>query len=788
MKHIFLEQLQTHALSHRAVIWWLSLLYRRPQQFCDALKPMPPVKQVINGVILYLHCIPYIILSYIVGRIFFYGLLELSPASPQLNQPIQFISYHFHEFTSGLTLEIMAGIGGGIASGIALGAALGIAAGITTGIVGGIAGGIALGIATGVGMENALGFAGGIIGGFFTGIIEGTVIGIVLGIAAKIAFNKTLGITTGIIAGIIAGFAEGIALGFATGTVYGITFGFAFGLAFCVAGLRAYYLLLHLIFIFPKPRGYAYLYHPVSWDDLCSITFPWLDRLLINYTEYKPEAGAKEIERVINTYPSQRMEALKAKATLIAREAKRETNLSLLDSIVGNLPEGEEGFLSQTPKIREMISEISQLQRRLDTLERPVFREPIADYLRTKIENFEHRISGFKEPLMSEFRAAAQEWRVIADEQWKRAKEILKQEPTPQIFRAGDPVNRSQEAFVLRASVIEELERQLMLASGCPGILFYGRRRMGKSTILRNLSDFLTPTVRVISISMQKPEAFTSMESFFQLIVQEMKTIEPEIEKIQETPYDLPSFSKFLSACDQIMGALDGRLFIALDEYENIDEKIGDSAFTLDLLATFRESIQTNRRLIWAFAGSHHITELKHAQWPSYLISVRTVEIPPFTEFETRLLLTEPMKHSPIWEREDSKRPRFDPSFWGEGGIERIHTESGGWPHLTQLIAETIIDLLNDEEADRVTPDLLERSLDKAIVRGDSVLYQLIEGECVYPGEWEYLNKYRNQETQFPPEDEEIAKSLKRRALIREENNEWSLRVPLMQRWLRKRI
>jgi hypothetical protein len=64
------------------------------------------------------------------------------------------------------------------------------------------------------------------------------------------------------------------------------------------------------------------------------------------------------------------------------------------------------------------------------------------------------------------------------------------------------------------------------------------------------------------------------------------------------------------------------RLLLALDEYENIDQKIGEGVFTEDLLATLRESIQTHRRIVWIFAGSHDITELTHAPWTSYLVSV----------------------------------------------------------------------------------------------------------------------------------------------------------------------
>ena len=157
-----------------------------------------------------------------------------------------------------------------------------------------------------------------------------------------------------------------------------------------------------------------------------------------------------------------------------------------------------------------------------------------------------------------------------------------------------------------------------------------------------------------------------------------------------------------------------------------------------------------------------------------------------FSPAETRLLLTDPMKHSSLWEKDSPQRPRFD-AFWGENGIESVHDEAGGWPHLVQLIAETIVDLINDEDKRIVDNDLFDRALDKAIVSGHNVLHQLMQGESQLPGEWEYLSAFRRHSTQPPPDDENIYRLLRRRLLVTEEGNEWRLRVPLMERWLKKR-
>jgi hypothetical protein len=168
-------------------------------------------------------------------------------------------------------------------------------------------------------------------------------------------------------------------------------------------------------------------------------------------------------------------------------------------------------------------------------------------------------------------------------------------------------------------------------------------------------------------------------------------------------------------------------------------------------------------------------------------VSARTIEVSNFTLDETRLLLTEPMKYSQDWAKDSADRPRFDGSFWGEGGIERIQHETDGWPHLVQLIAETCVDLVNEGDRRVVTPQLLEKALDEAIVRGHTVMYELMHRESELPGEWQYLSGFRERETQSAPEDLAVRRSLLRREVAMDDGAAWRLRVPLMGRWLRER-
>jgi hypothetical protein len=148
--------------------------------------------------------------------------------------------------------------------------------------------------------------------------------------------------------------------------------------------------------------GYSWPLVPVavSWDDLCGVPFPGLGRLLVSYAEVAPEAAKAEIERLIDTYPRQRHQALIARTILLARAAAAETDLSRLDQAVSGIPEGEKGFLGETARVKALVGEIAGLQRQLDTMNRPAFREPVAANLKDRIDIFRDKVGGFAQPCL----------------------------------------------------------------------------------------------------------------------------------------------------------------------------------------------------------------------------------------------------------------------------------------------------------------------------------------------------------------------------------------------------
>ncbi len=115
------------------------------------------------------------------------------------------------------------------------------------------------------------------------------------------------------------------------------------------------------------------------------------------------------------------MAALRARTMLLARDMGREPDLARLDLIAAALPTGNQRFLTETPRLRDMIGAISQQQRVLNTAQRADLRAPLAQALRTEIIDFRSRVSGMQEPIASVFRAAAAQWLTIADRQFQEA-------------------------------------------------------------------------------------------------------------------------------------------------------------------------------------------------------------------------------------------------------------------------------------------------------------------------------------------------------------------------------
>lgn len=467
----------------------------------------------------------------------------------------------------------------------------------------------------------------------------------------------------------------------------------------------------------------------------------------------------------------------------IARQAAQISDLSKIDHFMGQLPVANREIAESISEIQDMARVIGQLQARIDSAGSVVI-VPLARLQVSSIDNFETRLKQLAAPLANEFLVAAANWRRKALLQLEIVEARSTQPSAAQVFRAGDPVDSEAGAFVPRVEIIRKLQAAIS-ADANVGILLYGRRRMGVSTTVRTLSAFLPESFTVAAMSMQSPGAFGSVELLVDSIYQLLSDSTGGI-PWNARPLDSRGLVDFLGELDRRQGGKGQRIVIALDEYAVLDSKINQGTLGEDVLWSIHESISMHRNLIWLLAGNHHFSELHCEVWPRISGDFATVEVDEFSLEETRQLLTTPLARSQLWSDSGAIAPKFEDNFWGEGGVELIHTETGGWPHLVQLVAETVVDLVNDEHRAVANAELVERAFDRAIIRGQTVIHHLMKTESNLLGEWDYLLRFRTSATQPAPDDEVLARSLRRRRIVSSEEGLWHLRVPLMARWLRE--
>lgn len=248
----------------------------------------------------------------------------------------------------------------------------------------------------------------------------------------------------------------------------------------------------------------------------------------------------------------------------------------------------------------------------------------------------------------------------------------------------------------------------------------------------------------------------------------------------------ISSWAEFEDALDRLHHRFENdeiTKIVAIDEYEALGERIAGGRFDVQVLGSLRASMQGHRRIIWLLAGKRTFDELPEVAWARHLIGVRSLSVGMFTSDESTGLLADPMRHAPNL---DENRTLLADDTWGPGGAAAIHDEAGGWPYFVQLLAESTLYTLTRDGAAQLDRDSHERMLDLALERGEQPLHELILGEST-EAERRWLSQLMSSDGAMPPDDPLVRRALRRRMLVDDtDGDRWTLRVPLMRRWLRR--
>lgn len=365
--------------------------------------------------------------------------------------------------------------------------------------------------------------------------------------------------------------------------------------------------------------------------------------------------------------------------------------------------------------------------------------------------------------------------------------EIIKPVQNPYI--TGDPVEGS--LFVGRDDILKQLEGLWCVNDHIQSVVLYGHRRMGKTSLIRNIKNRLGSNTQMIYVNLLNlgeviQGAGEVLISICDEIAQATNHPAPSDTDLINLPY--PTFLRYLKSLIQSPGSKG--LIIALDEFEKLEDLIKTAKLSPDFLTYLRGLLQMSPKIAFTFAGLHTLEEMTEDYFSPFFASVIPIRLSFLDRASTRQLLANPSDDFPL---------DYAPDLYDE-----IFDLTAGQPYLVQLLGFQLVRRYNTQ--------VFEQGRDRSHQFSIDDLTAITESSDLYDNGRYYFTGVWQQAAQSPPGQQEILKAiahqglprevllqqfntaqldnaieaLRRHDVIHEVNQLWCIKVELFRRWVIK--
>jgi hypothetical protein len=412
---------------------------------------------------------------------------------------------------------------------------------------------------------------------------------------------------------------------------------------------------------------------------------------------------------------------------------------------------------------------------------------------------------------------------IIADEQGRLGEAAL-QEMAPAARRAAGIVERTSTAWerparpfdnpyivgdpvyppllVGRRDVFDRIGEVWSAKKNPDSIIIYGHRRMGKSSILRNLDQVAPPGSVVVYADMAGETSFVGSTADLLLGLAdriyatvrraygEIAGPEPDPETYATQARAQFQFNRLLEGVRQTLGGC--ILVLALDEFEAVERAVEESKIGHEIYQFLRAKTQ-EPWLALVLGGLHTLDEMSRDYQQPFYGSYENIPVSYLSDASAWHLITNPTEEFQL---------NYEPE-----AVQRIIDQTGGQPYLVQQICRDALDHLNHELFDlNLARDGCITLADVDAVLGDDFFRR---GTVYFDGVWTQANAPDQQalllvmavrdgpwmfhELQEATGSDATALQHQLRwaerhdVLHRTDSGEWRFHVPLMQRWIRTR-
>jgi hypothetical protein len=279
-----------------------------------------------------------------------------------------------------------------------------------------------------------------------------------------------------------------------------------------------------------------------------------------------------------------------------------------------------------------------------------------------------------------------QRWRSLVSGASGRLGQLVVSQPVANPYVAGNPV--TGQLFVGRDDILQELEELWLSRGQVDSVVLFGHRRMGKSSILKNLPARLDPTYnRVVHFNLQQIGRVRHTGELLHALALEMRDHLPASGPLspavpdQETFEANPNraFSGWLKDIAPLMAQQ--RFIVAIDEYELLEAAMAEGRIEASLTTYLRSVIQFTDWFVLVLAGLYTLEEKCHDYWHPLFASIKPRKVSFLSPAATRLLLCQPSEDFPLNYTADT--------------VEEVVRLSNGQPYLVQLIGQNLVTRFN---------------------------------------------------------------------------------------------
>ena len=428
-------------------------------------------------------------------------------------------------------------------------------------------------------------------------------------------------------------------------------------------------------------------WHAAFWDEFQWLPLTGLDDHLLLALERNPDEGQAALAYLSTS--RQRWAAQAVQIELEARRLEYPAEIPDLAQVHQRLAPGELAGPARTllRQFSHLSQDIEAALNQATAYHQRLALKPIED----RLNSLERELTASSLPYTTRFYPIASHWRQIVAGQLQALTSVAEEsQEIDNPYVVGVPLTTQQEIFVGRTDIVARIE-QLLLDRRRPPLLLYGQRRMGKTSLLRNLGRLLPRTIVPLFVDGQRVALAGDYADFLYNLAGEMKRSAEQQRRLALPPITYETlaaqpFTCFNEWLDQVEQALQKQGYqttlLALDEFEMLDSVLVKGRFDeTDVLSLLRHMIQHRPGFKVMLAGSHTLAEFQ--RWASYLINVQVVKIGYLAPEEARQLIEHPIKNYTL---------RYQPQ-----ASRRVLDLTQAHPALIQLLCYEIVSLKNEQ-------------------------------------------------------------------------------------------